>query len=64
MPGLRNDLGPSNLVLDKTKCGECLHYEVCYYRIEKKQPKMKEKRTEVFDNVVNIVECEFFSKKA
>ena len=56
------DLNTTNLVLDKTKCGDCVHYQVCYYRIQKKMPKMNERTVKVFDNAVKMMECEFYKK--
>jgi hypothetical protein len=63
MEDMSNQGGQGNFVLDKTKCDECIHKEVCIYHIERKQPKMKEKKAEVFGNIVNIVECEHYRKR-
>ena len=53
----------SNFILDKTKCKDCLHFDVCIYRIQKKMPRMKERKAQVFNNVVTITECEYYRKE-
>lgn len=63
IPDMSGKGGQGNFVLDKTKCNDCVHHEVCIYRIERKSPKVKERKAEVFGNMVTIVECENYRKQ-
>jgi hypothetical protein len=46
--------------IERPRCADCIHHQVCYYRIEGKRPSMKKRRVEVFGGMVTIEECGHF----
>ena len=55
--------GMSSPTLERSKCKDCIHLEVCIYRLQNRKPKMTGKRVEVFDTFIKIEECIHFLRR-
>jgi hypothetical protein len=53
----------SSPTLERSKCKDCVHLEVCIYRLQNRKPKMTGKRVEVFDTFIKIEECIHFQRR-
>jgi hypothetical protein len=62
--GPSEGMGPSVVktpTIERSRCGRCLHRQVCIYRLERRRPRTKSRRTEVFGTTITIEECEHYA---